>query len=253
MSDLGGQIALITGAGGTLGSSHARAIAAKGAHVIVHDIDEGAAQSVVENILEGAQGSASPMVCDITNGSAVKAEVSKAVNDHGEITILINNAGITGNNALLKDIDEAFFDRMFDIHVKGAFFAIQSVIGGMKSVGRGRIVNTISGRAHSGAVSGSHYNGAKGAIVGLTRALATEFAPFGITVNAIAPGVTPSGMTRARLGEDGLAARAKQLVSDRLPTPEEITSGVMFFLAEEAAIVTGRVLNMQQPRKAEVV
>ena len=252
MSDLKGQVALITGAGGTLGSSHARAIAAKGAHVVIHDISAEAADAVVQDIATQG-GSASSMVCDITDGQAVRNCVEAVTAEHGAVSVLINNAGITGNNALIKDIDEEFFDRMFDIHVKGTFHATQAVIGVMKSAGGGRIVNTISGRAHSGAVSGSHYNGAKGAIVGLTRALASEFAPFVITVNAIAPGVTPSGMTRARLGEEGLAARAKQLVSDRLPTPEEITSGVMFFLAEEAAIVTGRILNMQQPRKAEVI
>jgi len=252
MQDLRGNIVLVTGAGGTLGASHAREIAAKGAHVIVHDLNKESVDAVVDKIRE-VGGIASPMVCDITDVSAVRTCVEKITSDHGAISILINNAGITGNNALIGDIDEDFFDRMFDIHVKGAFFTIQAVISGMKAAGRGRIVNTISGRAHSGAISGSHYNGAKGAIVGLTRALASEFAPFGITVNAVAPGVTPSGMTRARLGEGGLAARAKQLVSERLPTPEEITSGVMFFLAEEAAIVTGRILNMQQPRKVEVL
>ena len=252
MQELKGHIALITGAGGTLGSTHARMIASKGGHVIVHDIKEEAVEAVADKIRQDG-GTASPMVCDITDVYAVKTCVEKFALDHGVISILINNAGITGNNALIGDIDEDFFDQMFDIHLKGAFFAIQAVISGMKAAGRGRIVNTISGRAHSGAISGSHYNGAKGAIVGLTRALASEFAPFGITVNAVAPGVTPSGMTRGRLGESGLAVRANQLVSERLPTPEEITSGVMFFLAEEAAIVTGRVLNMQQPRKAEVL
>ncbi len=252
MSDLKGQVALITGAGGTLGSSHARAIAARGAHVVIHDIIADAADAVVDDVVR-LGGSASPMVCDVTDRQAVKSCVDAVTAEHGAVFILNNNAGITGNNALIKDIDEDFFDRMFDIHVKGAFLVTQEIVDGMKAAGGGRIVNTISGCAHSGAVSGSHYNGAKGAIVGLTRALASEFTPFGITVNAIAPGVTPSGMTRVRLGEEGLAARAKQLVSDRLPTPEEITTGVMFFLAEEAAIVTGRVLNMQQPRKAEVI
>ena len=252
MSELYGQVALITGAGGTLGSSHARAIAAKGAHVLVHDINEQAANTVVTDILS-SNGSASKIICDITNQEAVKDGIERAVFEHGAVNILINNAGISGNNALIKDIDESFFDKMFDTHVKGSFLAIQAVIGGMRSIGSGRIVNTISGRAHSGAASGSHYNGAKGAIVGLTRALATEFAPFGVTVNAIAPGVTPSGMTRKRLGDEGLAMRAKQLISERLPTPEEITRGVLFLLATESSIVTGRVLNMQQPRKAEIL
>jgi len=249
---LAGKTALVTGAGGTLGASHARAMAAHGAHVVIHDIRPDAAGEVADS-LQGAGGEASTLICDITDEAALRKGVDHMAESVGGFDILVNNAGITGNNALLEDIDEDFFDRMFDIHVKGTFFATRAVLPHMKRRGGGRIVNTISGRAFSGAVSGSHYNGAKGAILGLTRAWASEFAPHGVTVNAVAPGLTPSGMTRARLGEEGLARRAGDLISNRLPTAEEISSGVLYFLTGEAAIVTGRVLNMQQPRKAEII
>ncbi|WP_137045249.1 SDR family NAD(P)-dependent oxidoreductase [Pseudolabrys sp. FHR47] len=134
----------------------------------------------------------------------------------GRIDILVNNAGISGFSKPIEAIAEADVDGMFDTHVKGAIFFAKAVMPRMKQQRAGRIVNIASNFAMTGHDSMSHYVAAKSALLGLTKAWAREFAPFGITVNAVAPGLIATPLTRKSIGEAALEERGRAILLGRL-------------------------------------
>jgi 3-oxoacyl-[acyl-carrier protein] reductase len=245
---LSGKIVLITGAGGTLGNSHACLMAGRGARVIVQDIRADAAKATVDAISQSG-GEATALVCDVADIPTLTELIQAEEARLGRIDVLVNNAGISGMTAAFEDIDEANFDRMFDIHFKGSFYAARAVIPGMKARQSGKIINISSSRAGYGAIGGSHYDGAKAALIGLTRAWANEFGGFGITVNAVAPGLVPSDATRRRLGEAVLAKRAAATIAGRLIQPVDVSALVAFLASNDADIINGQVYSMKQHDK----
>ena len=140
---LEGRTALITGSGSGMGRSHARLLAERGANVIVHDVDASGANETAGMVREGG-GTAAVMVVDIRDVSGFRDALGAAVAETGAVDILVNNAGVGGQGLAIEDIDEATFDRMFAVHVKGSFFATQAVVPGMKERGYGKIVNISS-------------------------------------------------------------------------------------------------------------
>ena len=192
---LDGYGVLITGGSTGLGLSHARILGGRGARVAITDfkqdnLDRAAAELKHDGVEALCLKADNRVVGD------VKAAAAKAEAEFGKIDVLVNNAGISGMMAHVEDVDEAFFDSLFDTHVKGAFFAAQAVVPGMKNRKFGRIINTGSTFNMTGSHAMSHYTGAKGALTALARAWALEFAPFGITVNTVSPGFTDTPMTR---------------------------------------------------------
>lgn len=239
--DLSKRVALISGSGRGIGRAQALLMAERGADIIVHDLDSAAAASVAKEV--AALGRKAHVgVCDVRDVSALASLVREAEAALGGIDILVNNAGIGGGEQPFLAIGEAAYDRMMDIHVKGAFFLTQSVVAGMKKRKSGRIVNISSNRGMVGHSLSPHYSAAKAALLGLTKAWARELAPHGILVNAVAPGVVRTDMTTSR-GMTPLREEADLNLLKRWAEPIEIAYCVAFLVSMEAGYVTGQVLS----------
>ena len=239
---LEGKTALVTGSGSGMGRAHAVLMAERGARVIVHDIDRGRAGETAALVRE-AGTEPHVLVVDLRDVDALKASIAAAERDYGAIDVLVNNAGIGGQGLGLADIDVATFDAMFEVHVRGAFFATQAVLPGMKERRAGRIINISSTFALGGVDFASHYAAAKSAISGLTKSWARELAPFNITVNAVAPGLVETNLTLGSIGRERIAAMRSEVPLGRLAEPVEIAYTVAWLASAEADFMTGQVLS----------
>ncbi|MDX2221497.1 MAG: SDR family oxidoreductase [Rhodospirillaceae bacterium] len=228
--DLTGLGALVSGGASGIGRSCAAVLAERGARVAI--LDRVTAPSGMAGV-----------IADIRRPDQVRAAVTQAEAAIGRIDILVNNAGISGRSLPLDAIDDNAFDDMFATHVKGAFVCAQAVAPGMKARRFGRIVNISSHFALIGSASASHYVGAKAALHGFTKAWALEFAPFGITVNAVAPGLVDTPMTRASVGDAELARRGAGYPVGRLPTMDEIAFAVAWLAGRETDTITGQIIS----------
>ncbi len=245
MRPLEGRTALITGAAkvGGMGRSHALLLAERGANVIAADIDgEGAAATADAAARFGVK--ARSVTADIRDLAAFRRAVDTAIAGVGPIGILVNNAGVGGERLAFEDVDMAAFDRMFDVNVRGSFFITQALVPAMKAAGWGRVINISSQFGVAGASSASHYAGAKAALLGLTKTWARELGPFGITVNAVAPGYIDTPMTARTVADPArLEARLKTIPIGRRGEPIDISRAVAWLASEEAGFVTGQVLS----------
>lgn len=216
-NDLTGRVALITGAGGTQGRSHALLLSQRGAQVIVQDIRAEQTEETVRQVRDHG-GHALAMVCDVADIPDYTGRIAEAERALGHIDIIVNNAGVSGKRLAFEDIDPETLGRMIGVVVKGTFFGTQSVVPGMKARGYGKIVNITSGAPLRGMVAASHYTGAKAALHGLTRSWALELAPFGIRVNLVAPGFVVSDMTRGNHSEERMRERGRAMPLEHIPT-----------------------------------
>ncbi len=242
---LEGKIALVTGSGRGLGRSHAAMLAERGADVIVHDILLDEAEETMALIRQAGR-SARLIATDIRDIDAFQ----DAVRDAGRIDILVNNAGIGGRRAAMEDVDRDFFDRMFEVHVRGTFFATQAVVLQMKERRAGKIVNISSIYAMGGSGFASHYSAAKSAISGLTKCWAREFAPWRINVNAVAPGFVETDSTRASNTAQQIRERAAAMPLGRLCQPIDISHAVAWLAGPETDMMSGQVVS---PNAGEVI
>jgi NAD(P)-dependent dehydrogenase (short-subunit alcohol dehydrogenase family) len=239
---LDGYTAMITGGSSGLGLSHARVLAGRGAKVAITDFK----QENLDRAKSELAGEKIELLClkaDNRVVSDVKQAMAAAERALGKIDILVNNAGISGMQAHVEDVDEAFFDDLFDTHVKGAFFATQAVVPGMKQRKFGRIINTGSVFAMAGSPAMSHYAGAKGALTSLTRAWARELTPFGITVNTVSPGLVMTPMTSGDLTPEHLQKIVSGMLIGRTIKPEEISYAVAWLASREADAMTGQNIS----------
>lgn len=240
---LAGRVALVTGAASGMGRAHVELMAARGAHVIVCDLAGDAAETVAAGI-RAAGGKADALAADVARPSEFAAVAADAERHAGRIDILVNNAGISGMQMRFESIDEATFDRMIAVHVKGSFFATQAVVPGMKARRYGKIINISSNFAMKGSVTASHYTAAKSALLGLTKAWALEFAPWNICVNAVAPGLVKTPLTRRSIGADeNFERHAAGLPFKRLAEPREVATAVAFLASSDSDFITGQTLS----------
>jgi 3-oxoacyl-[acyl-carrier protein] reductase len=242
MGDLAGKVALITGSGRGMGRSHALIMAGRGADIVVHDVLKEEADKTAEDVR--AMGRcAFVSYADVSDVAAMREAVKEAEAELGGIDILVNNAGIGGERTGIEGVDEAFFQRMYDVHVKGTFFATQAVIPGMKERGWGKIVNISSMWASTGHPTGATYIAAKGAILGLTKSWALEFAPWNITVNAVTPGGVITQMVLEKGGMDYVREASKKVPLGRYAEVEEMSYPVVFLCSPESDFITGQVIG----------
>jgi 3-oxoacyl-[acyl-carrier protein] reductase len=183
-------------------------------------------------------------VADVADPQAMADVVARAEQAFGHVDILVNNAGIGADRATIEEIDQAMFDRMFAIHVKGSFFTTRAVIPGMRRRKTGAIVNVSSIWGMVGHHFGSTYCAAKAALLGFTKAWAKEFAPDRITVNAIAPGGVTSPMAIEKDGIEAVRQRMAKVPLGRWAEPDEIAHAVLYFVSPKSSFVTGQVLNL---------
>ena len=246
--DFTGQTALVTGAAHGFGRAISIAFAARGARVWACDVIEDELRET-EAMCRDARGWCRAIVTDVRDRAAVDAGVAAAAAVSGRVDILVNNAGgVLGQvGRPLEEIPADEWQAIFDVNVTGAFYCAQAVAPGMKAARRGRIVNISSGAGLGISLTGIQaYASAKAAQIGLTRQLAHELGPWGITVNNIAPGFVRSNPTTERqwesYGEEGQRSLVDRIALKRLGTPDDIAHGVLFFASDYAGWITGQVL-----------
>jgi NAD(P)-dependent dehydrogenase (short-subunit alcohol dehydrogenase family) len=232
--DLSGKVALVTGAGGKrigTGAGIAEALASQGAHVIVNDVDELSASRTVTAI-EAAGGSASLSVFDVTDPESVTAGVADAARDAGPIDILAASAG-GGPIGQFLELDPAVFENSVRLNFFGAVYCARAVLPEMRELRYGRIVLVASAAGSVGLSMGtSAYGGAKAGLTGFMRHLAWEMGPYGITINAIAPGLVTSTIESA----DGPVGRTG--------TPQDLGALAVYLASEEASWLTGQTIQI---------
>jgi 3-oxoacyl-[acyl-carrier protein] reductase len=235
-----GQVVLVTGAARGIGRSTALEFGARGATVIANYLaSEAEAQAVVTEIAQGG-GKAEAFQADVRDGHGVLGMVNAIIERYGRIDVLVNNAGIT-RDALTPMMDDPEWDDVLAVNVGGAFRVARAVARPMLLAKRGRIINVSSVAATKGGRGQANYAASKAALEGFTRSLAVELAPKGILVNAVAPGVVVTEMSR-RVREEAEAEVLSKILLKRYGTAAEIAGVVAFLASDAAAYITGAVI-----------
>ena len=232
-------VALVTGAGRGIGASVAARLARDGASVVVADVDEGAAAAVAAAIGQPAV----PLQLDVRDRASFAAAVQLAVDRLGRLDVVVNNAALTISRPFFE-IDQAEWDDVLAVNLRGVFFGCQLAGAHMREQGRGRIVNLTSLAGQQGStVNGAHYAASKAGILALTKSAARELAPYGVTVNAVAPAAIEGPLVDA-LPADTRAALTDSIPVGRLGRPDEVAAVVSYLVSEEAAYVTGATFDI---------
>lgn len=239
---LEGKTALITGGSRGIGRAIAETLAARGADIVIADIQEQLAQATAQDIATSSGRRTLALTVDVANHMNAKSMIEKALAEFGHIDILVNNAGITRDNLIMR-MDEAEWDLVININLKGAFNCSKAVIRSMMKQRYGRIINISSVSGLAGQVGQTNYSASKAGLIGFTKALAREVASRNITVNAVAPGFIPTTLTKD-LPEELKDSMMKLIPLGRWGKPEEIANAVAFFASDEAGYITGQVLSV---------
>lgn len=240
------KVAVVTGGRRGMGRTHCLSLADAGARVVVSDISKEDCQKVVEEIEEKG-GEAIAVECDISKKEEVENLMEQAKEAYGGVDILVNNAGIVDFKSFFE-LTEEDWDRIIDVNLKGYFLCTKAAAELMKERGEGNIINIGSiamGQAGIGFPNATPYVASKGGIAGMTESLAIDLAPYGIRINAIAPGFIETPMVDpVKEDEEGVNAIISKLPFKRAGQPEEISSVVLFLASDASSYMTGAIINV---------
>lgn len=245
MGKLDGRVAFVTGAGRGIGAATALRLAEDGARVVLADIDpEGCKQGAAQ--IEQAGSQALAVSCNVADRADVEAAIQQAIERFGRLDILVNNAGVLRDNLLFKMSDDDW-ETVMNVHLKGAFLCSRAAQAHMVQQKYGRIIS-LSSVSALGNRGQANYSTAKAGLQGLTKTLAIELGPFGITANAVAPGFIDTEMTRAtarRQGHDPdqvIEMASKSIPVRRVGQPRDVANVICFLASEESSYVTGQII-----------
>lgn len=242
MDRLKDKVAVVTGAAQGIGKAIAETLAQRGAHVVIADIQLEKAEATAQAIAAGAGRRAIAVQCNVADSDSAKALIDRAIEEFGRIDILINNAGTTRDNLIMR-ISEADWDLILGINLKGAFNCSKAAVRPMMKQRSGRIVNISSVVGLAGNGGQTNYAASKAGLIGFTKSLAKEVGGRNITVNAVAPGFIATDLTSEILGRmKDEAIKATPL--GRLGTVEDVAYAVAFLVSDDAAFITGQVLSV---------
>jgi pyridoxal 4-dehydrogenase len=230
------RVAIVTGAAQGIGRAIAEKLDAEGATVVVADVKADGAEQAAD-ALERGQG----MECDVSSQESVQAMVAKVLDEHGRVDALVNNAAIVPFIAW-DDVDLDHWQKIIDTNLTGVYICSRAIYGPMREAGYGRIVNIASNTVMAGTPNMAAYVAAKGGVWGFTRALATEVGGYGITVNAVAPGLTASDGVLASPHAEAFEFVQSLQAIPRRGESEDIAPTVSFLCSEEAGWVTGQMV-----------
>jgi NAD(P)-dependent dehydrogenase (short-subunit alcohol dehydrogenase family) len=242
------RVAIVTGGGSGIGAATARRLVADGAAIAIFDLNSSAADEIA-GAIEAGGGKAAGFAVDVTDRPGIDAAVDRVRSQLGRPTILVNSAGFSPFNPFLE-ISEELWNKTLTINLTGTFNCCQAVIPHMLEEGWGRIVNIASSSIHTGVPRMAHYVSAKSGVVGLTKSLALEFAPQGITVNTIPPGFIDTPMLRGAAADGNVdieLATAGTPVG-RPGRPEDIAAACAFLCRDEASYITGQIIGVNGGR-----
>jgi 3-oxoacyl-[acyl-carrier protein] reductase len=238
MTETAGRVALVTGASRGIGRAIALALASRGVSVVCGARGEHAGPVAAE--ISGQGGQAEAVALDVTDGATIDAAVARTIERFGRIDILVNNAGIARDQLMLR-MKRDDWDAVLSTNLTGAYLVAQAVLKPMIRQRSGRIINITSVVGQAGNAGQANYAASKAGIIGFTKALALEVASRNVTVNAVAPGMIDTDMTRAISGsvQEDWAGR---IPMKRLGTPGDVAGAVAFLASDEASYITGHVL-----------
>ena len=244
---LADKVAIVTGAGSGFGEGIARRFAAEGAKIVVADVNRAGAERVAEAIGDAARVA----VADVSVSDDVEAMVKTATDAFGRLDVLVNNAGFTHRNGPMLEVDEATFDRVFAVNVKSIYLGAKHAVPVFRAQGGGMILNIASTAGVRPRPGLTWYNGSKGAVITLTKAMAVELAAGKIRVCALNPVAGETAMLALFMGEDTPEKRAQFKASvplGRLSTPRDVANAALYLASDEAEFITGVCLEVDGGR-----
>ena len=242
---LAGRVAIVTGGARGIGRGIAARFVRDGALVLIADRDGALASTTAAELTASAMtgGRAEAIEADVTDHAAIDGVVGQAVSDSGRLDIFVANAGI-GDRAPFLDMSEQLWDRVVGVNLRGAFLGVQAAARAMRAIGNGgRIVVTSSTNAFWMETDLAAYNASKAGVLAMTRTAAMELAPYGITVNAVGPGLIATDLTRSVTDDPANAAiYLRQIPAGRFGTPDDVAGAVAFLVSADASWITGHLL-----------
>ena len=239
---LKGKVAVVTGGGSGMGQATCVQLARDGAAIAVWDLNEAGAQETVKKITEEG-GQAIAVQADVSSKQSVLAATQRTRQELGPITILVNNAGISGPVPFLE-IDEELWDRMMSVNLKGPYYCTQAILPDMLEAQWGRIVNVTSSSTQIGSARMCHYAASKGGLAIFTKSLAAEFARQGITANNVPPNFIDTPMLREYFDDEFIRKRAAESVMGRPGDVEDIAAAISYLCSVAAKHINGHTLSV---------